>query len=202
MRFHSFNGMNSYLILHRIVLAVALGFILVLNAQAQFIQEQQLSNLGSVVSISGDRLVVGDSGDDDNGSNAGAAYVFERLANGIWQEIVKLSASDASAEDRFGSTVELNGDRMVIGASGNDDDGENSGAAYVFERLANGDWQEVAKLTAFDAAAGDTFGSVACRSALTESSLGLVGMTIMVLFRAPPMSLSARAMAAGAVAPS
>ena len=51
---------------------------------------------------------------------------------------------------------------MVIGAYADDDDGTDSGSAYVFTRDTAGDlasgWTEVAKLTADDGAGGDWFG--------------------------------------------
>ncbi len=95
---------------------------------------------GSSVSISGDRAVVGAYRNDDAGSLSGSAYVFRRDDNGtpsdpsddVWAEEVKLTASDAAADDRFGSSVSISGDRAVVGAYRNDDAGPFSGSAYVF----------------------------------------------------------------------
>ena len=75
----------------------------------------------------------------------------------------KLTASDGAAGDRFGRSVSIDGDTMVIGALYDDDDGSNSGSAYVFTRDTAGDlasnWTQVAKLTAgTDGAAGDNLG--------------------------------------------
>ena len=111
---------------------------------------------GIAVSISGDRALVGAHLDSEVGTFAGAAYVFERQ-NGVWTEVVKLTASDGAAEDRFGFQLSLDGNRAIIGSYHDDDNGTDSGAAYIFE-LENGSWNEVAKLTASDGAVDDEFG--------------------------------------------
>lgn len=74
-----------------------------------------------------------------------------------WNEIIKATASDAAENDTFGFSVAIDGDYAIVGAYRNDDAGDESGAAYIFERLGN-NWVEQAKLTASDAAAGDNFG--------------------------------------------
>ncbi len=114
-------------------------------------------NFGQSISLSGDRLIVGAPGNTENGARLGAAYVFERQAEGSRQEVAKLTASDAATEDAFGDSVSMSGDRLVVGARFDADAGFATGAAYVFERQGDGSWQEVAKLTASDAASGDFF---------------------------------------------
>jgi hypothetical protein len=68
-----------------------------------------------------------------------------------------VEATDASAGDRFGSAVATYEDLAVVGALGEDAGGRDAGAVYVF-RKRNNEWDEVAKLIAPDAAAGDRFG--------------------------------------------
>ena len=67
-------------------------------------------------------------------------------------ERAKLTADDGEADDRFGNSVSIDGDTMVIGAIRDDDKGDKSGSAYVFTRATPGDptsnWAQVAKLTA------------------------------------------------------
>jgi hypothetical protein len=115
---------------------------------------------GWSVALSDDTAVIGADGDDDAGSVSGSAYVFERSQGGAWNEVQKLIASDAAAEDSFGQSVSISGDTAVIGADGNDDAGPSSGSAYVYERNQGGadNWGEVRKLTASDAAVMDYFG--------------------------------------------
>jgi len=112
-------------------------------------------HFGGSVSFDGNTIVVGAPGDDD-GTFSGSAYVFTR--NGTtWTKQQKLTASDAAASDRFGYSVLVDGNMIVIGAYGDDDDGNSSGSAYVFTRSGT-TWTEETKLTASDATAGDLFG--------------------------------------------
>jgi hypothetical protein len=134
-------------------------------------------SFGVSVALRGDTAVVGSYRDDNAGGvDAGAAYVFARDQGGanVWGEVVKLVAADAAAGDRFGIAVALSGDTIVVGARRDDNaNGENAGAAYVFERDQGGAnaWGEVAKLTAGDGAAGDLFG----RSAALSGDTAVIG---------------------------
>lgn len=112
---------------------------------------------GMRVAIDGDTIVIGAEADDDDGASSGAAYVYTRSA-GVWSEQQKLTASDAEAGDWFGSAVAVDGDTAIIGAERDDDNGSNSGSAYVFTRTA-GVWSEQQKLTAGNGEAFDDFGS-------------------------------------------
>jgi hypothetical protein len=103
----------------------------------------------------GDTVVIGAITDDDNGSNSGSAYVFVRSGT-TWTEQAKLTASDAAAGDQFGQSVAVDGDTAVIGAGLDDDNGTDSGSAYVFVRTGTS-WSEQAKLTAGDGVADDRF---------------------------------------------
>ena len=97
----------------------------------------QDDSFGYSVSIDGDTVVVG-AMDDDNGSGSGSAYVYVR-SNGVWSEQQKLTASDGATGDYFGYSVSIDGDAVIIGASGDEDNGNASGSAYVFVR-SNGVW--------------------------------------------------------------
>ena len=108
------------------------------------------------VAISGETIVVGAGWNDDAGENSGAAYVFTR-SNGVWTQQAKLTASDAAARDYFGYSVAISDNTIVVGTWDFYDAGENSGSAYVFTR-SNDVWTQQAKLTASDAAAGESFG--------------------------------------------
>ena len=109
------------------------------------------------VSISGDYAIVGAYGDDDSGLESGSAYIFKRSGSN-WNQVVKITASDGAAGDTFGSSVSISGDYAIVGAYGDDDNGLESGSAYIFERSGNS-WTEVTKLTASDGAYWDHFGS-------------------------------------------
>ena len=122
---------------------------------------QTFDHFGHSVAISGDIVVVGAWLESAEGLRAGAAYVFGRDQGGAdnWGEVAKLTASDAQADDFFGSAVSVSGDTTVIGAYFEDTEGSNAGAAYIFKQDHGGasNWGEVKKLTASDAQAGDLF---------------------------------------------
>jgi hypothetical protein len=116
---------------------------------------------GNSISVSGDTALIGARSDDDAGGGSGSAYVFARSGT-VWAQQAKLTAPDAATGDFFGASVSVAGEAAVVGSTGDDDDGTNSGSAYLF--LRNGtNWTQEAKLTASDAAAQDGFGSVAIR---------------------------------------
>jgi FG-GAP repeat len=110
---------------------------------------------GSSVAISGNRAVIGAMGahNDIAGFRSGAAYVFDVSTGG---QLAKFAASDAAETDRFGSSVSISRDWVLVGAPGKSDAGISSGAAYLFEVATA---TQLAKLTANDAAQFDSFGS-------------------------------------------
>ena len=112
---------------------------------------------GTSVAISGDTIVVGSLLDDAANRDSGSSYVFTRL-DGVWTQQAKLTASDAARNDRFGNSVAIFEDTVVVGAYRDNAASSNSGSAYVFTR-SDGVWTQQAKLTASDAAANDTFGN-------------------------------------------
>ena len=111
---------------------------------------------GFSVSLSGDRALVGAYRDDDNGADSGSSYVFD-FDGTSWAETAKLTPADGAANDRFGWSVSLSGDRALVGAYVDDDNGNNSGSAYVFD-FDGTSWAETVKLTPADGAALDQFG--------------------------------------------
>ena len=111
---------------------------------------------GHSVSISGDTVIVGAYGNNDNGSFSGSAYVFVRNS-GVWTLQQKLLPSDNAANDYFGFSVSIDGETAIAGIFGDDDKGSYSGSAYVFVRSGI-TWTEQQKLTASDGTSGDYLG--------------------------------------------
>ena len=107
---------------------------------------------GVSVAISGNTAIVGAWGDDDGGSNSGSAYLFDVTTG---NQLAKLTADDAAADDIFGWPLAISGNTALVGAWGDDDGGSRSGSAYLFDVTTG---SQLAKLTATDAAADDYFG--------------------------------------------
>lgn len=112
---------------------------------------------GRSVSIHDTTAVVGAPFEDAGGEDSGAVYVYERDNDTEWVEVAKLTASDAAAKDRFGYSVHVSGDIIIVGARSDDDMGTNSGSVYVF-RKTGGVWTELKKLNDPTGKAKDQFG--------------------------------------------
>jgi hypothetical protein len=117
---------------------------------------------GRSVGISGDTIVVGAKGDAAGGTDAGAAYVFERDSGGPgnWGQVAKLVAVDAAAGANFGNSSSIDGDLILVGAFLDDGAAIDSGSAYIFERDLGGpdSWGQRAKLAPSDGAFEDKAG--------------------------------------------
>jgi hypothetical protein len=114
-------------------------------------------NFGVSVCLDGALLAVGADQDDDAGSNSGSAYIF-RLEGTSWLFEAKLTAPDGAAEDRFGASGSVSGDRLLVGAQQDDDYGPDSGATYVFARNTSMEWMPYSKLAPPAAQPADRFG--------------------------------------------
>jgi hypothetical protein len=124
---------------------------------------------GRSVALDGDTALIGADADDDNGDESGSVYVYVRTG-GVWTEQTKLLAGDGAAGDYFGAAVAIDGDTAIIGAQSDDDNGSNSGSAYVFLRQ-DGWWSQWGKLLPVDGAAGDYFGAAVA----IGSSIAIIG---------------------------
>ncbi|TGL57063.1 hypothetical protein EHQ59_00060 [Leptospira kemamanensis] len=141
---------------------------------------------GISLAISGDTIAVGAYFEDSsqtsitNGSpapanegatDAGAVYVFQRSGT-TWSEQAYLKPSNMGIGDRFGTTVDISNDTIVVGANleasnqititngsgaSADNSAANAGAAYVFRRTGT-TWAEEAYLKAPNAEPNDQFG--------------------------------------------
>jgi hypothetical protein len=127
--------------------------------QAKLLASDGATNdeFGCTVSLSGDTAVIGARSDDDQGNSSGSVYVFTRSGT-IWTQQAKLLASDGATGDQFGYSVSISNNTALIGAWGDDDNGAESGSAYVFTRTGT-TWTQQTKLHASDPATKDYFGS-------------------------------------------
>ena len=127
--------------------------------------------LGEAVYIQKDTVIIGAPGHTHGGVRfAGAVFVFERDGD-TWREQAKLTAEDAAASDRFGVSVGIEGDTVIVGSLLNDAGGtKDAGAAYIFVR--NGiTWTQQAKLIAPGKKKGDHFGA----GVATTGKIAVVG---------------------------
>ena len=104
-------------------------------------------NFGYSVAVGCSRIVVGAYRDN---SDLGSAYIY----NLDGTNEIKITASDGAAGDNFGRNIAVGNGRIVVGVPEDDDDGQNSGSAYIFDL----DGTQLAKITASDAAGFSYFG--------------------------------------------
>ncbi|ETR71411.1 MAG: hypothetical protein OMM_02505 [Candidatus Magnetoglobus multicellularis str. Araruama] len=112
---------------------------------------------GCSVGLFDDFALFGAYGKDGPGSKSGAAYIFALKSSG-WEQYQKLVADDADANDYFGYAVDIHENYAIIGAYGDDDKGNMSGAAYIFKRQADNTWVQQQKLLDDRGDRNDQFG--------------------------------------------
>jgi hypothetical protein len=129
---------------------------------------QASDDLGTCISMDGfwdTYLLAGAPGDDDNGSSAGAAYLFNfDTGLGEWVQLHKLLPDDGAADDWFGNDVSVVGDggqwKALIGSPKDDDVGNDSGSAYLFKKSSSAPgWRQRDKFWAYDGQNDDSCGS-------------------------------------------
>jgi len=118
-----------------------------------------VANVASV-SVYGNTLAMGDekAADTRTGVSSGRVAVFTR-SSGRWSLQAHLAPSDPMVAGRFGTSVALEGDRLLVGAPGvKVDNAARRGACYVFERR-EGVWKQTAKLVDVRGEAYQDFGT-------------------------------------------
>jgi len=120
---------------------------------------------GRSVAMDNGVVAVGANGDDDNGSLSGSAYLFDVITSA---QLRKLLPDDGAIDDQFGYSIAIDNGVVAVGARFDDDNGINSGSAYLFD-VSTGD--QLFKLLPSDGAVGDNFGE----SVAIDAGLVVVG---------------------------
>ena len=110
-----------------------------------------LASLGDLGSDGTVELAVGAPHDDDSGENTGSVWILSLDAAGtvVGQQLVSASSGGLGASldvgDHFGAALAMIGDHdadgvqdLAVGAPGDDDDSENSGAVHILRMNADG----------------------------------------------------------------
>jgi hypothetical protein len=116
------------------------------------------AKFGTSVAIDGDIAVVGapDEGGTPEGGGMGAAYVFSRR-EGAWNQQAMLAAPIRRDGDKFGYSVAVDGDTIVVGASSAEERSPGPGSVHVFVRHGSA-WIHRTTLRPKDSRPGDSFG--------------------------------------------
>ena len=119
---------------------------------------EKQAEFGISVDVSGNTVVIGEASRDTSAANAGAAYVFI-YAREQWSHQATLAASGPQEGARFGQSVAISGDSIIVGSNLYDQRGlTDAGAAYLFVRDNSGSWSQTEQIFASDAEAEDDFG--------------------------------------------
>ena len=124
---------------------------------------------GTSVSISATEMMIGAPFDDEILNNSGAVYLYRSGIN--WNFASKYFPNDPKEDQKFGKAVSVHFSKAVITAPDDNENGEFSGAAYVFENIPTIGWTQTKKLIASDGAPDDQFGE----SASIHSNLITIG---------------------------
>jgi len=87
-------------------------------------------SFGWDVQMYGTTAVVSHHNDSEHGNYAGAAFLFDTTTGA---QIAKFSPADVAEDDKFGESVAIFGSTVLANGYLDDDNGYNSGSAYVFE---------------------------------------------------------------------
>jgi len=122
------------------------------------------------VSLSENTIAIGlRNGSNTKGVQTGVVHILTKGVDGTWEKTQKLYAGSKQKENKFGSSVEISGNNMVVGA---EDSYNKLGAAYFFSRENGGDWKKYKEVSSTTAEIGDRFGSDASAYG-TTAVLGL-----------------------------
>lgn len=145
---------------------------------------------GRAVALSGDRVLISASREFFATQRPNSVYVFERTADGQWEEQTQLRADPGQRrEGSFGADVALDGNRALVTTWADTDAGAEGGAAYIFE-FTGSRWERTARLTAEGIRDGDVFGGSAAldgnRLAVSSARHGDDGRGSVFVFERSP----------------
>ncbi len=120
--------------------------------------QDDYDRFGWSVAIDGDLAVIGAYAEDEDAADAntlaraGSAYIFQRGGDGMWTQMQKIVASDRTADDEFGWSVDISNTTVIVGAH---HEGHNAaggayeyhaGSAYIFDLGVDGVWTQTQKI--------------------------------------------------------
>jgi hypothetical protein len=104
------------------------------------------SLFGNALEADGNTLAIGAYGHENKTPGGGAVFLFEQKPDGEWHYYRTLNASKNKAFSEFGWSLDLRGNRLLVGAPYEDTSLEQTGSSYLFERDAKGEWVVVERL--------------------------------------------------------
>jgi choice-of-anchor B domain-containing protein len=112
---------------------------------------RERAQFGVSLALAGDALLIGEPGTEQGGG----VRVFQADPAGGWKETGRIAAFGVQRGDAFGARIHVQGDVLLISASGSN---ANAGIVYQFRRHESGEWREFRRLSAFESGRNDLFG--------------------------------------------
>ena len=114
---------------------------------------------GISVAISGNYAIVSAYAEDDaGGTNSGKAYIFNVTSGALLYTLDNPNAYGSSNSDQFGTTVAISGNYAIIGVPNEDEGGNASGTAYIFNVTTGALVHTLNNPNAYSTSANDYFG--------------------------------------------
>ncbi|KAJ5073903.1 hypothetical protein M0811_08176 [Anaeramoeba ignava] len=111
---------------------------------------------GSAVAIFDPYIAVGAPYHNTVGTASGYVYIFTRSVE-VWSQTAKLSPSNLAAFDKFGSSLSMYNNLLLIGAPNHNSSASAAGSAYLFTRSVT--WSQTSEIVPNSLSAGSRFGS-------------------------------------------
>ena len=109
--------------------------------------------IADAIAIDGNHVLIGDPTDDTNGIDAGQAYLFDLTSGNLLHTFNDLNPV---SKDAFGSSVAIEGNHVLLGAPGDDVNGQRAGQVHLFDLASGNLLQTFNDLTPVP---GDSFGN-------------------------------------------
>ena len=131
-------------------------------------------SINPITNMREDRIAIGTNMDDDQGTNSGSVFVYlRRVGERLFSLEQKLLPSDFSPKSAFGSSIDMQGHRMIVGSKG-------YGVARLFEYKGES-WVEMGSSKDIESgrALGDNFGSSVSIASWEENNNGAGGVVLV-----------------------
>ena len=132
-----------------------------------WIQQAKLTDLngdptdqfGDSISFDGDYLAIGAWKDVENQTTgSGSVSIFHQVAPDNWILEEKLTPVAPAIDERFGKDIHLQGEWLIVGATGSEMSGAKAGAVSMFKRQSPGIWSHVSTMTISNSTIFDSLG--------------------------------------------
>jgi hypothetical protein len=110
----------------------------------------------------------------------GCVFVWERDASGTWTHVDTIHPENATTSARFGSRIELDGDRLAISSNGSSTvvpTGDGDGSVDLYERYGTDTWSHVIRFKADPTVFSVKFGIVGLEFAGDQLFIGHASQT-------------------------